>query len=112
MSTTNEVLWQKEVDHRKRIRRGILIVGLLAAGLLVAVWAMVTQPLSSNPPVRNDLPAVSPSNLESHVRVIAEKMYPRDAGHPQNLDRTAAYIRQSFENAHATVTEQPFEVDG
>ena len=89
-----------------------LMVGLGFVGLLVAAWAVVTQPLLSTPPIRDDLPTVDPLKLEAHVRTLAEKIFPRDAGHPQNLDRAAAYVRQSLEQARGSVTEQPFEVNG
>ena len=112
MSTSNEVLWREEAARRKRIRMWSLMIGLGLVGLLVAAWAVVTQPLLSTPPIRDDIPAVDPPKLEAHVRTLAEKMFPRDAGHPQNLDRVAAYIRQSFEQAHGSVSEQPFEVNG
>jgi Zn-dependent M28 family amino/carboxypeptidase len=37
--------------------------------------------------------------------------FPRDAGHPENLDRVAAYIRQEFEQAQGRVAEQPYEAN-
>ena len=87
-----------------------LIVWSGLVGVLVALWAIVTQPLLFSPPVRDDIPAVAATKLEGHVRTIAEKMFPRDARHPQNLDRVAAYIRQGFESAGGAVSEQLFEV--
>ncbi len=112
MSVSNEVFWREEADRRKRIRKwSVIIVGGLP-GLLAVAWAIVTQPLLVDLPIRNDLPAIDTSRLELHVRTIVEKMLPRDAGHPQNLDRTATYIRQEFAVAHGEVAEQPFAVEG
>jgi Zn-dependent M28 family amino/carboxypeptidase len=53
-----------------------------------------------------------PGRLEVHVRRLSETFFPRDAGHPENLDRVAAYIRQEFKQAKGRVAEQPYEVNG
>lgn len=53
-----------------------------------------------------------PRRLEQHVRMLAEELGPRDAGHPENLDRTATYIRERLEPFAETVKEQPYAADG
>ena len=55
---------------------------------------------------------VDSQRLKSHVVRLAETLAPRDYGHPHNLDRVAAYIRQEFERAGGKVSEQPFQVRG
>jgi len=44
--------------------------------------------------------------------MLAEELGPRDAGHPENLDRTATYIRERLEPFAETVKEQPYAADG
>jgi Zn-dependent M28 family amino/carboxypeptidase len=53
---------------------------------------------------------VDPHRLESHVRMLSETLAPRDAGHPDNLDRVAAYIGKAFAEAGGRVAEQPYRV--
>jgi len=87
----------------------LCVLGLLS--LLVVAWVWVTQPLLSNGEV-NSVVLVEPARLETHVRMLSETFFPRDAGHPENLDRAATYIRQEFEQARGKVAEQPYEVNG
>ncbi|MGH8009051.1 MAG: M28 family peptidase, partial [Candidatus Binatia bacterium] len=56
--------------------------------------------------------SVSPARHEAHVRMLSETLFPRDVGHPENLDRVAAYIRQEFERAQGRVAEQPYQAMG
>lgn len=44
--------------------------------------------------------------------MLAETLVPRDSGHPENLDRVAAYVEARFREAGAKVTTQPFTVEG
>lgn len=53
---------------------------------------------------------VDPRRLERHVRKLCQDFFPRDAFHPENLDRAAAYIRSQLEEAGAEVADQPFLV--
>lgn len=52
--------------------------------------------------------SASPDRLKTHVRTLAEKLVPRDADHPANLDRVAAYIQRHFEQQVARVDDQPY----
>lgn len=54
--------------------------------------------------------AVDPHRLEIHVRMLSETLAPRDVGHPENLDRVAAYIGKAFAKAGGRVAEQPYRV--
>lgn len=79
--------------------------------LLVAAWFVVTQPLP--PSARNEkAPTADPARLEAHVRMLAETLGPRDAAHPEGLERAARYVRAEFESAGAAVSEQAFDVGG
>lgn len=85
-----------------------VIAGVLV--LFISLWLYMTQPLFTS--VANPLPlSVDPQRLETHVRMLSETLVPRDAAHPTNLDRAAAYIRQEFARTNAVMVEQPFQVD-
>ena len=83
--------------------------GLLS--LLIVTWAWMTQPLFSGVE-GNRAVSVESGRLEAHVRRLSKTFFPRDAQHPENLDRLAAYIRQEFERADGKASEQPYEVNG
>ena len=79
--------------------------------LFFVAWFVVTQPLWP----RKRAPSqarVDPTRLEAHVRVLAERLIPRDAHHPENLDRVAAYIRKAFEQTEGRVAEQVYRIGG
>ena len=44
--------------------------------------------------------------------MLSETLLPRDYSHPENLDRVANYLRNEFSATSATVTEQPYEMEG
>ncbi|HYO75342.1 MAG TPA: M28 family peptidase, partial [Thermoanaerobaculia bacterium] len=50
--------------------------------------------------------------LRRHVTFLTTEVLPRDADHPENLDRAAAYIATAFRAHGARVSEQPFRVRG
>jgi hypothetical protein len=112
MGNLNELHWKQETFHKKQVHNWLLKVlsGLLV--LLIMAWALITQPLLPNFSNRKKVPAVDPAKLETHVRMLAEQMAPRDGGHPQNLDRAAEYIRLMFANPNGRVTEQPYNARG
>lgn len=90
-----------------------IVLALVAGGLLcVAVLlGLVTQPLVWNanvPPV----PAVSEAALETHVRLLAERWYPRSFDQRENLEAAADYIHAALRKTGAPVYDQWFEVDG
>lgn len=90
----------------------LLLITLVFVGLLLAVWFAITQPIIFGGASRGNIPPVDAARLEAHVRLLSETFGPRDGGHPENLDRAAAYLRQEFERAKAAVSEQPFQVGG
>src|SRR5713226_655502 len=55
---------------------------------------------------------VSQDRLHTHVSMLAETFFPRNYTHPENLDRTAEYVRNEFEQARGIVSEQPYEMEG
>ena len=92
------------------LHKASLIV-LVSVIFLSLLWVWGTQPLFIEIE-RQHVPPVSPARLQTHVRMLSETFFPRDAAHPENLDRVAAYIRQEFAQANGRVSEQPFEVAG
>ena len=53
-----------------------------------------------------------PRRLEAHVRRLCEEFFPRDAFHPANLDRAAAWIGEELGRTRARVVDQPFLAQG
>lgn len=53
-----------------------------------------------------------PQLLRQHVTALSEELGPRDAGHPENLDRAAIYIRDRFVPFAVRVEEQPYPAAG
>ena len=88
-----------------------MIVLLLFTGMFAVIWFWITQPLFST---RSPLSTISvdPARLQAHVQMLATQLHPRDEGHPENLDRVAAYVRAEFQSAKGVVSEQPYEVNG
>jgi hypothetical protein len=76
--------------------------------------AFVTWSLIINPITETSGPMatvkVSPLRLETHVRMLTETFFPRDAYHPENLLRAADYIRSEFHRARGNVSDQCYEI--
>jgi Zn-dependent M28 family amino/carboxypeptidase len=106
-----EAQWQSQAERRRRIIRFMLLVVLIFLLLLIAFWFWVTQPLlaSATP---NTERIVDPSRLEGHVRKLSVELSPRDESHIENLDRVAAYIKSEFSQTGASVSEQPYSIQG
>ncbi|HEY8188560.1 MAG TPA: M28 family peptidase, partial [Pyrinomonadaceae bacterium] len=110
-STSIEAQWQSQTEGRRRIIRLMLFVVLAFAFSLVALWFWLTQPLFSGAIAKTQR-TVDPSRLEAHVRKLSIELAPRDESHIENLDRVAAYIKNEFSQTGATVSEQPYRVEG
>jgi Zn-dependent M28 family amino/carboxypeptidase len=89
----------------------MLAFSLVFIGFLVILLAWITQPLFSSPQPASTITG-DPTRLEKHVVALSKGFSPRDHSEIQNLDRVAEYIRNEFEQAKGTVTEQPFDVKG
>jgi Zn-dependent M28 family amino/carboxypeptidase len=81
-----------------------LLIKLLRSLFFLALNCSIMQTGAAS------LPPVDPHSLETHVRMLSETLTPRDAGHPENLDRVAAYLRKAFTEAGGRVTDQPYRV--
>jgi len=71
----------------------------------------LTQPLLHVEELPADV-GVDPALLRQHVEVLARDLVPRDAEHPENLERAAAYVRARFAAQVGHAELQPFVVDG
>ena len=89
----------------------MLFIVLSFALLLIAFWFWVTQPLLSTAKPNAER-TVDPSRLATHVRRLSVELAPRDEGNVENLDRVAAYIKSEFSQTGASVSEQPYRVQG
>ena len=96
---------------RRRILR--IAVGVIAGfGIPVAaVGIYIAQPMLTSAPA-DYRPAVEPARLEAHVRMLSETFRPRDARHPDNLERTAAYVEDELRRAGARIRSQDVVVPG
>jgi len=106
-----EAQWQSQTERQRRIIRFMLLVVLIFSLLLIAFCFWVTQPLLSIA-TPNTQRIVDPSRLEAHVRKLSVELAPRDESHIENLDRVAAYIKSEFSQTGASVSEQPYRVQG
>ena len=89
----------------------MLVLVLIFALLLLVCWFWITQPLLSSASPRVER-TVEPSRLEAHVRKLSVELGPRDESHIENLDKVAAYIKDEFSQTGASVSEQPYRVQG
>jgi Zn-dependent M28 family amino/carboxypeptidase len=89
----------------------MLLVVLIVALVLIGVWFWITQPLLSSA-TPNPERTVDPSRLQAHVHKLSVELGPRDESHIENLDRVAAYIKNEFSQATASVSEQAYRVQG
>lgn len=88
----------------------MLFVVLAFVAVLVVAWFWLTQPLLSRAQP-SSVRTVEPARLEAHVRKLAVDLSPRDVGHPENLDRAAAYIADELRQAGGSVFEQGYRVE-
>ena len=105
-----EAEWQSQKERRRRIIKFMLLIVLAFLLLLIALWFWVTQPLFAGATPSSER-TVEPARLEAHVRKLVE-LGPRDESHIENLDRVAAYIKNEFSQTTASVSEQPYRVQG
>ncbi len=96
----------------KLLRQILKLVALVLVVAIAAGWWMVTQPtLGRGEDRHHEAPVVEPDRLRTLVRDLCEDFYPRDIGHPENLDRAAAWISGHLADAGGRVSEQVYHVD-
>ena len=91
----------------------VLATALAGTAVLLGLGAAaVTQPTFGGLPRSPGLPKAAPERLRRHVEFLTTQAAPRDVDHPENLDKTVAYLHGQFALTHARVREQAFEVRG
>jgi len=85
---------------------------IVAALLMIGGWYWLTQPIAPVRRAHDAALSASPESLERHVRTLSEECSPRDASHPANMERAAAYIARHLESSGAIVSEQRFPAAG
>jgi hypothetical protein len=90
----------------------ILVAVVITSATLFAVMAsIIRQPTFRRMPFQSAIRA-SPDQLRRHVDFLTTTVGPRDADHPENLDRAAEYIEEAFEKAGGRVSIQTFAARG
>ncbi len=107
---TNGRFWSSR-DVKTVFYRCMLWILLIFTLPLLLGWFVLARPVF--PVDRAGVDAdIDPQRLEQQVRLLCERMAPRNCGNPENLDRTATYIHDLFQTAHARdVAYQPFTPD-
>lgn len=96
----------------KSSRSRVLLIALFFAGAIVTVLAgLITQPVWARYGTKQVTQSVDPERLRKHVAALSQTFAPRDYTRVENLDRSAAYIREQFRLAGTEVSEQAFVVD-
>jgi len=106
-----EAEWQSQKERQRRIIKFMLLVALIFLLLATGLLFWVAQPLLTRVTPSSER-TVEPARLEAHVRKLSVELTPRDERHIENLDRVAAYIKNEFSQTTATVSEQPYRVQG
>ena len=102
----------RDKPKRRRLRKWLLIANLILWGAVAIILLLITQPMSSPMPNEQAQLNVSPDRLKTHVQMLSETFAPRDYTNTENLDRAAAYIKQTFEQTNGRVSEQPYKANG
>lgn len=97
---------------RRRFRRWLIIANLILWGAVAVFLFLITQPMSA--PMIQSQPQtnISPERLRTHVRMLSETFSPRDYTHPENLDRTAEYIKNELAQTRGVISDQPYKANG
>jgi hypothetical protein len=90
----------------------VLAVALAGLAVLLGLaFLAIRQPAPGSVPFLGGERADA-RRLRRHVEFLAVEAAPRDVDHPENLDRVADYIRESFSRTGARVEEQTYPVYG
>src|SRR4051812_22348950 len=104
-----KIVFQKQIIVREQMKlpvfrssRKTIMISTVVAGTALAVFTaaavfLITQPVLFYRYVQS--PVVDMTRLETHTRILSQQFLPRNWTHTDNLDRTAAYIRDEFVKA-------------
>lgn len=92
------------------VRISFLLVIILGI-ILFTVWILLARPSITQKKDSNaDSISVNDKRLYQHVKTLSVDYLPRDYQHPENLNATAAYIKEQFEKIGFKVSEQIYTV--
>jgi hypothetical protein len=90
----------------------VLAVALAALAVLYGLaFLAIRQPAPGSVPFLGEERADA-ERLRRHVEFLAIQAAPRDVDHPENLDRAADHIRESFARSGTRVEEQTYTAHG
>ena len=104
----------KSPRRRKALRLCLIsstTVVLVLLGFVASVYIYLKQPTFIGLPVKPKIQA-DPNLLNEHVLYLTQEVFPRDAKHPENLNRAARHIYGLFSNTSKRVREQVYSADG
>ncbi len=95
----------------RSLGRILLLTVIVGGSLSLALRVVITQPSLRVRPYPEGARADS-NALKRHVEFLTRDVAPRSYRKPENLNRAAAYIRDSFHSAGAEVIMQPYQIRG
>lgn len=90
----------------------IIIGVLVGTGFLLGLFVYLVRQPSAAVEDNGFQGQARPARIEQNLRYIVEDCFPRDAGNPDNLLKTADYVRVRFEEAGLDARYQEYEADG
>ena len=103
------------MNFGKTLLRALYKVAIILGALVFILWLAIARPVfTGNKQATLDQAAVklTADRLETHVRMLSESFAPRDYKHPENLEKSADYIREQWEGMGLKTEEQIFVVEG
>jgi Zn-dependent M28 family amino/carboxypeptidase len=98
--------------RRKGLWMGLGATVLAAGASLAWGWTQRREPLPVRPPQLGQESVVPAEPMRATVRMLSETFHPRDAAHPENLERAADYIADHLARAGGRVESQPVRAGG
>ena len=101
---------------KKVWKPALMVLGLVCLAIAAGGYSMIGMPGKSYTgplPERTAEGEALEEELEGHVQVLAESIGPRNVMRPEELQRTAEYLEDAFQQAgYGEVARQSFEVNG
>lgn len=98
------------ISRGKRLMWYAVAALVLVIAPVILLWWRVAQPFGSTG--ERSTMTVTPDSLLAHVKKLSVDFAPRSYQNQFHLAQCAAYIREHFQTAGATVTTQEYLVDG
>ncbi len=96
----------------KKVLTSVLRIIILLLIVLGIIWILIARP--SIPHIKDsktNAVTVDSNLLYQHVKILSVDYLPRDYQHPDNLNASAAYIKDQFKKIGLKVTEQTYTVN-